>query len=143
MRSDGKRKSSGRSTCMTDFAPSRTGTLPSISMNSASENLKTPCKDPFPERGHQTTMSSSKVCTARKSHDTVVLLEPIVTNFALERPYSYDPTANIIPRTPIHLRNLAGFPSSLVIFHLEGRRLGGSQVLCTSLYTKTAFDKRP
>lgn len=133
-------KISGRSNCMTDIEPSRTGTLSRISIDSASENLENPRKALFPEEVYQTTMNNFEACTTRKSSVTVAPLEPFVTKIALERPYSDDPTANIIPGTPIHLQSMAGLTGLLDVMSSKGRPLGGSEVLCFRVYTKIAFD---
>lgn len=70
-------KLSGRSTCMTDIRPSRTGTLASISMDCAPENLEITRKHLFSEEVYQTTMSSYEAFSAQTSPVTVAFLNKL------------------------------------------------------------------
>lgn len=132
-----------RSICMNDIAPSCTGTLPSICIDSASESVEIVRRAVFTEEICQSVMSNSEAYTAQKSTVAVASLEPVLTIIALERPYSDDLTANILPGTQIHLRSMATFSSPLDILHSSGRPLGAPEALCSRVYRKVAFRKCP
>lgn len=130
-------KISGQSTFMTGTAPICTGTLPKISIDSASETLKISGKGLIPEGVYATIMNKYEACTTQKSPFTVAPLEPGVTQIALQRSYSDNISGNIIPRTLIHLRSKARLPSLLDMLPLERMQLGGLSWPCNRMYPKT------